>query len=702
MPHLLRWLFAGAVLCLVAAPAYADVTDAMREIQRAGKARVIVRMRTGGSGEQAWTTTQSAMRQRQAVSEATDNLAPKMRAARIEGIRTFRTLPFVAGTVTREQLLSLAESPDVESISVVQIERKSAIERVQISTAATSIDVANAWAAGYDGTGYTVAVIDGGFNTSHPMLAGKVVNAACFSHDFGTIQTNQCPSGKTPEISASAASNCPAGSTRCDHGTHVASIAVGNDGTNFGVARGAKLVPIDVFSKDTDATDCSPDPAPCEVTDSLAVLDALDYINDQSTALNIAAVNISIGGALKTGYCDDDVRKSVIDMLRAKGIAVAISAGNEGATGKVAVPACISSAEGVAASNDGTDIASFSNFASTLDFVAPGSSITAAAGTGTGLATRSGTSMAAPFVAGSWAVMRQALPAASFDVLENALKQTGLSTTRTGSDATLPKIQLMAAISRAQGRDRRIFNSVFSSNYRALGDSYVRFANPSTVDGVVTVTLRDVASGDSLGTWTSPNLPARSSQQFDLARIQRELANPSGLSLATAAYFNLEVASTFNGYVQHVAWNQTTGILTNLTSCAANYSSDTSFLMQVFSSKINDYTSRLRLVNTSRGTDKALLAIYDQATGAELVRWESPVVAGGGTLEIAMPNIESANSVLANRPSTTGVLFNVKVLRFNGYVQHVLESRQASALFDMTAKCDLVATAAKTTASATK
>ena len=697
MPHFLRWLSACAFLLLVAMPAYADVTDAMQEIQRAGKARVIVRMRTG-SGEHAWAAAQSTMRQRQAVSEAVDNLAPKMRTARIEGIRTFRTLPFVAATVTREQLLSLAESPDVESISVVHLERKVAIERGAISTAAASIDISDAWAAGYDGTGYAVAVIDGGFNTSHPMLAGKVVAAACFSHDFATIQTNQCPSGKTPEINTGAASNCPAGSTRCDHGTHVASIAVGNDGTNFGVARGAKLVPIDVFSKDTDATDCSPDPAPCEVTDSLAVLDALDYINDQAAALNIAAVNISIGGALKTGYCDDDVRKSVIDMLRAKGIAVAISAGNDGATDKVAVPACISSAEGVAASNDSTAIASFSNFASTLDLVAPGSSITAAAGTGTGLATRSGTSMASPFVAGGWTVMRQALPSASFDVLESALKQTGLSATRAGSDITLPKIQIMAAIGRAQGRDRRIFNNVFSANYRALGDSYVRFANASTADGSVTITLRDVATGDSLGTWTSPNIPARSSQQFDLARIQRELVNASGLALATSAYFNLEVASTFNGYVQHVAWNQTTGILTNLTSCAAHYSSDTSFLMQVFSSQINDYTSRLRLVNTSLGTDRALLVFYDQATGAELLRWQSPDVAPGGTLEVAVPNIEAANSALASRPSGTGVLFNVKVLRFNGYLQHVLGSRQANALFDMTPKCDLVATTTATAA----
>ncbi|MHB1207236.1 MAG: S8 family serine peptidase, partial [Rhodospirillaceae bacterium] len=171
---------------------------------------------------------------------------------------------------------------------------------------------------------------------------------------------------------AGAASNCPQGSAHCDHGTHVASIAVGNDGTNFGVARGAKLLPIDVFSTDTDATDCSPDPAPCEVTDSLAALEALDYVNLHSAEFNIAAVNISFAGSLRDGFCDDDVRKPIIDMLRQKGIAVAAASGNQGSTGKVGAPGCISSATTVGASDNGTTVAGISNFAPMVDVMAPG------------------------------------------------------------------------------------------------------------------------------------------------------------------------------------------------------------------------------------------------------------------------------------------------------------------------------------------
>ena len=158
-----------------------------------------------------------------------------------------------------------------------------------------------------------------------------------------------------------------------------------------------------------------------------------------------------------------------------------------------------------------------------------------------------------------------------------------------------------------------------------------------------------------------------------------------------SVYFNLELTSTFTGYLQHVVWEQNSGVLTNLTSCAAGYSTDTSFLMQLFSSRIKDYTSRLRIVNTSAGMDHAILVFYDQASGAEIMRWQSPDVVGGATLELSVPAIEAATTSLGGRPDTLSPLYNVKVLPFNGYVQHVLQGRVANGLFDMTAKCDLVA-----------
>ena len=427
-------LFAFAAL-LVAGPVRADVTDVMREIERAGDARVVITMKTG-DGRAAWEAARSVEQQRAVVADASERFARSMSAAEIPVRKRYRTLPFAGARVNREQLLKLAGMPEVTGIQLVRNERKHQVsdatlgdvERQSLANSVPSIDVPSAWAQGADGTGYTVAVVDGGFNLAHAMLKGKSIGDACFADSYGTTLKPNCPSGATPQIADGAASNC-SDATRCAHGTHVASIAVGNDGTNFGVARGAKVVPIDVFSKDTDAADCSPDPAPCEVTNSLAVLDALDYINDHAIDFHVAAVNLSLGGATVAGYCDDDPRKAVIDMLRKKGVAVVVSAGNDGATGMIEKPACISSAVAVGATDNGTNVASFSNFATTLDLMAPGTRIVAASSSAnTLLVTMSGTSMAAPHVAGAFAVLRSAMPNSTTDQLEDALKTTGAET----------------------------------------------------------------------------------------------------------------------------------------------------------------------------------------------------------------------------------------------------------------------------------
>lgn len=694
-PNVSRWLSAALLAFAVSAPAgAADVEDAMKRIARDGHARVLLRMKAD-SGLSNWTPTQPAGRQRAAVAAALENTQPALRRARIANLKTFSTLPLVAATVTREQLLELVSAPEVEQVYLVQRERKQqdapalyrSRETIQLATSVPSIDVLDAWAKGYDGTGYSVAVIDDGFNLNHPMLHGKNVGDACFSPTYETAKSN-CPSGQTPQIGTGAASNCPVG--RCNHGTGVASIAIGNDGTNYGVARGAKLVPIDVFSTETSVAECAPEAAPCELTDSLAVLDALNYINENATALKIAAVNLSFGGVARDGYCDDDPRKGVIDMLRQKGIAVAAAASNEGLTGKISPPACISSAIGVGATNDGTTVATFSNFAATLDVMAPGVSIQAAAGSGVGLSTTNGTSAAAPHVAGAWAVMRSAFPQASFDQLETALKQTGLPVTRVGSGVSLPKIQVMSAINRLQGRDRRVFNNMVSSSAPALGQSFLRFFNNSNASGTVTVTLRDSSSGVVVGTWTSPVIPPQASPQIAIETIERE-ASPVNAQLPVRGertYFNIDVTSTFRGYMQHVLWARAGGVFANLSSCASGFADDASVLLNVHASTNSSYGSRIRIVNTGANPDVAQLAFYSPVSGAEIAQWTSPQIAPGASLEVTADELEAQVSAL--RLSGDVLLqYNVRLSNLSGYLQHVVENNVVGALVDMSSKCDL-------------
>ncbi len=694
----LRAALACAALILVAGvPAAADVGDALKAVGRDGHVRVIMRMRTGSAAGPAaparvWAPGDSAARQALAVDAAMDDATGALKAARVEKFRRFRTLPYLTADVNRDQLLSLAASASVESITVVEIERKTALETpANLALSVPSIDVPSAWSMGYDGAGTTVAVIDGGFNLSHPMLAGKAVAEACYGHTFGTTVTNHCPGGGAV-VAVGAASNCPAGNTRCDHGTHVASIAVGNDGVNFGVARGAKLLPIDVFSTYTDAGDCSPDPAPCEATDSLAVLDALDYINLHSAEFKIAAVNLSFTGSLRDGFCDEDPRKAAIDMLRQKGVAVAVAAGNQGSTGRVGAPGCISSATTVGASDNGTTVASLSNFAPMVDMMAPGLNILAASGTGTGLATKSGTSMAAPHVAGAWAIMRQAFPQASFDQIDGVLKQTGIALSRAGVTYSVPKIQVAAAVQKLKGKDRGILNNVISQSVPMLGQSYLRFFNASTVPGTVTVALRDGPTGALVSNWTSPTIPPGASAQVSMQTVETNavpVAAANQTLIATSSY-NLDIASTFPGYLQHVLWNRTAGVFANLTGCGTGLVSDTTSILNVHSSALATYVSRIRMVNTGVFASRATLNFTDSVTGAAVASWTSPEIPSGGSVEIPVPQVETQVQALQTAVRIGNALqFNVTLSGFSGYLQHVIDNQNLGVMVDMSPKCAL-------------
>lgn len=701
-PYIRPLLILAAVVApvVVAGPARAGVEDVLREVGESGSAQVLVRMKADGGGAVAWSPRLSVSRQRVAVATAFHEAAPALARARVGSVRRFRTIPYLATTVTREQAMALAGDQAIEGIFLIRRERRAqttSVERAQavgLSAAQLSIDLGSAWDRGFDGAGTAIAVIDSGINVNHPALAGKNVGDACFANTFGTTTRAQCPSGQTPQIGTGAASYCPSDSTRCDHGTHVASLAVGNDnaGTGaYGVAKGAKLVPIDVFSLVTDAAECSPDPAPCVLTDSLAVLNALDYVNEKAVELKIAAVNLSIGGSSRDGYCDDDPRKSVIDMLRAKGVAVAVAASNGGQTGKITTPACISSAIGVGAVDNGTNVASFSNFATTLDFVAPGVSLSGAKGSGSGYGTRSGTSMSVPQVAGAFAVLRQAYPTLSVEALETALKQTGLAVSRADSGISVPKIQIGAALDRLQGVNRRLFNNVVASS-SSHGESMLRFYNPTPVAGNVRVTLRDGETGALVGDWLSPAIPPRASLQFSAKSIQTN-ATRGGFPVAPElrAYFNFDVVSSFKGSVQHVLFSQQAGAISNLTNCGAAIPTDTAkHAMNVHASSFAGYPSRLRIVNTGAAPAAAPLTFYSAGTGTKIMDWVTPEIASGASYELTIPQFEARVSMPAGALEGGNGTYNVTLGNFSGYIQHLVENVEPGVLLDMTAKCDLV------------
>ena len=96
----------------------------------------------------------------------------------------------------------------------------------------------------------------------------------------------------------------------------------------------------------------------------------------------------------------------------------------------------------------GDDVAGFSNSADFLALLAPGVSVESSV-TGDGFGRKSGTSMAAPHVAGAWAVLKEAAPGAEVDQIEALLADTGvpIQDDRDGAgDRVKPRIQIDAAI----------------------------------------------------------------------------------------------------------------------------------------------------------------------------------------------------------------------------------------------------------------
>ncbi|MGH9802369.1 MAG: BACON domain-containing protein, partial [Blastocatellia bacterium] len=129
-----------------------------------------------------------------------------------------------------------------------------------------------------------------------------------------------------------------------------------------------------------------------------------------------------------------------------------MASGNEGFTNAVSFPACISSAISVGSTDDGSlnttidAVSSFSNSASILTMLAPGRWINSSVPDNK-FVNFSGTSMAAPHVAGAWALLKSAAPNATLQQIQNALTSTGKQITDTRNSITKPRIKVDAAIS---------------------------------------------------------------------------------------------------------------------------------------------------------------------------------------------------------------------------------------------------------------
>ncbi len=343
----------------------------------------------------------------------------------------YTAVPGLALELTPDALAKLQSSSDVGQLLDDGLVPATLMQTTGPSPTATDARRANLLPEGPRGRGQVVAVLDTGVDRNHPFLGTeRFVAGACFSSGSwgGFPESGLCPGGHTRELSDEAGENCSSAIDGCRHGTHVAGIIGGFEDTNgnghldaddrAGVAPDASFVAVQVFHSMNVAAVCEAvgRSAPCTLANDSDIIAGLDHVETLSKRHSIAAVNLSLGG----GWFNDQrtcdtlfwLTKWAVDDLFSKDVATVVASANEATVGTtpfvagVGQPACISGVVSVGNIRDNGTINPTSQSAPFLTLLAPGTSVRSSV-PGTGFASFSGTSMAAPHVAGTFALMRE-------------------------------------------------------------------------------------------------------------------------------------------------------------------------------------------------------------------------------------------------------------------------------------------------------
>ena len=270
-----------------------------------------------------------------------------------------------------------------------------------LDRSAAQIGAPAAWNAGVTGKGVKVAVLDSGYDATHPDLKGRVIATKGFTLDNDVVDV-------------------------VGHGTHVASTVGGSgaasDGKYRGIAPDAELM----IGKVCGGRNC-------ELSDIIAGM-------QWAATEGARVVNLSVGGGPTDGT--DIVAEAVNELTASTGTLFVASAGNFGVEQSVGSPASADAALAVASVTKSDSLSTFSSqgprivdYAVKPEIAAPGSRIVAARAANTPLepfavndsyAELSGTSMAAPHVTGAAALLAQLHPDWKASQLKSALMGSAL------------------------------------------------------------------------------------------------------------------------------------------------------------------------------------------------------------------------------------------------------------------------------------
>ncbi|MBU1913623.1 MAG: S8 family peptidase, partial [Candidatus Thermoplasmatota archaeon] len=310
---------------------------------------------------------------------------------------------------------SLAEVPGVLSISSeVKVHSLFTPNDPSISLRQWGLDTVNAFEA-WDITRGThdvvVGVLDTGIDWNHPDIAANMWNDSEGYHGYNFIAGNRIPMDDNTngydDLGKYVAN------TYTYHGTHVAGVIGAVANNNIGIAGMAQvlLMAVKVMNDSGEGTDS---------TVASGIRWAVDHGAD------VVTMSLGVDGA-------STVLRNAINYATGNGVVTVAASGNSGSS-YISYPAAYPSVIAVGAIDSTNRRASFSNFGDGLDVMAPGVGIYSTRGGGDGYHDLSGTSTAAPYVAGVVALMLSVNPALTTAEVGSVINSTASDISMTGYD----------------------------------------------------------------------------------------------------------------------------------------------------------------------------------------------------------------------------------------------------------------------------
>ena len=225
------------------------------------------------------------------------------------------------------------------------------------------------------------------------------------------------------------------------HGTAVATIAAGTSyvyhGRHYqGIAPDAQIVALRV----DDGSD---------VLNPTRVMQAFQWVLDHQTKYNIVAANISEGELNSAVKASGDRFSGLLAQCAARGIFVSASSGNSGLSNGIEYPAYDPNVAAVGSISLTGQISGFSDTAPALDLLAPGEDVVVPyldENKNLYYTYTAGTSFAAPFAAGTAALLKQINPSLTPKQMLTVMQSTGSRVTDPDSGLGFRSLNLLAAL----------------------------------------------------------------------------------------------------------------------------------------------------------------------------------------------------------------------------------------------------------------